>query len=70
MHSNGHKVMLGKLILLGCVILAVLLAWFLVSPILGALVLSLAALAVGTFIGTGISTDWLRGPGRDYFDRR
>ena len=70
MHVNDHKAMFGKLILLGCVILAALLLWFFVSPILAVLVLGLSALAVGTFIATGISTDWLSGPGRDVFDRR
>ncbi len=67
---QSHKAMLGKLILLGCVILAVLLLWFFVSPILAVLVLGLSALAVGTFIATGISTDWLSGQARDFFDRR
>ena len=70
MHVNSHKGMFGKLILLGCVILAVLLLWFFVSPILAVLVLGLSALAAGTFIATGIGTDWLSGPGRDFFDRR
>ena len=48
--------MFGKLVLLGCVILAALLLWFFISPILAVLVLGLSALAVGTFIATGIST--------------
>ena len=56
MRVNDHKATFGKLILFGCVILAALLLWFFVSPILAVLVLGLSALAVGTFIATGIST--------------
>jgi hypothetical protein len=48
---------------------AVVALWLLVSPLLAILVILLCALGFGTFLATGIGSDWLSTRGRTLFDR-